>query len=218
MRMPTHTFTAAVDSRLYYPTPNEKLPQIVFIKRKQEETPHLMRLLWSRNPRYIEAIRWLALDGMPETEYAAHVRRAQLFLNLSHAEGWPCSMLEAMRPGTLVAGWNSVGGKRELIGTGPNQNGIFVENLDYPELARAIQPVLEGILAATSPPGTPSAPMPSPCPNITPKRRRNSRCSPSGTAFWANEPTSRLLPSLSLALPIHSIASIQARQHSPFNQ
>jgi glycosyltransferase involved in cell wall biosynthesis len=146
MRLPTHAFTAAVNSRLYYPTPDQKLPLIVYIKRKQAEIPQLMGLLWSRDPRYLEAIRWLALDGMSEVDYATHVRRACLFLNLSHAEGWPCSLLEAMRAGTLVAGWNSVGGKRELIPSGPHQNGLFVDNLDYPELARTLEPLLQDIL------------------------------------------------------------------------
>jgi hypothetical protein len=146
MRLPAHVFSSSINSRLYYPTPGDKRPLIVYIKRKQEEMPLLMHLLWSRNPQYTQAIQWLALDGLPEAQYAAHIRQAQVFLNLSHAEAWPCAMMEAMRSGTLVAGWNSVGCKRDLFATGPRQNGVFVENLDYPELARAIEPVLLGIL------------------------------------------------------------------------
>jgi hypothetical protein len=146
MRLPTHLFSSSINSRLYYPTPGEKRPLIVYIKRKQEEIPLLMHLLWSRNPQYTQAIQWLALDGLPEVQYAAYVRQAQVFLNLSHAEAWPCALMEAMRSATLVAGWNSVGCKRDLVPTGPQQNGVFVENLDYPELARAIEPVLLDIL------------------------------------------------------------------------
>jgi hypothetical protein len=146
MGLPVQTFTWAVNANLYYPTPGAKVPQIVYIKRKEAEMPLLLHLLRSRNPQYVEAIRWVVLDNMSEVEYAAEIRRAQLFLNLSHAEGLPCSLLEAMRAGTLVAGWNSVGGKRELIGSGNSQNGIFVENLDYPELAKVLEPVLCGII------------------------------------------------------------------------
>jgi hypothetical protein len=155
MRLPADPFVWAINPHLYFPTPGEKIDQIAFIKRKQEEIPLLMHLLWSRNPQYVDAVRWLALDGLSENQYAAEIRRSQLFLNLSHAEGLPCSVLEAMRAGTLVAGWNSVGGKHELIPTGPQQNGIFVENLDYPALARALEPVLQAILRGDLSPWNP---------------------------------------------------------------
>jgi hypothetical protein len=67
-------------------------------------------------------------------------------MNMSEAEGLPLPLLEAMRAGTLVAGYNSVGGQQELIGEGPMQNCVLAATLDYVTLARRLEPVPEDVL------------------------------------------------------------------------
>ncbi len=51
-----------------------------------------------------------------------------------------------MRCGTLVAGYNSVAGQRELIADGPRQNCILSQNGDFFTLAQRLEPLLDGML------------------------------------------------------------------------
>lgn len=150
MGLPSHVFIWGVKPDLYYFERAEKRLLVTYIKRKQAEMPELMRVLHSRNPAFVKRIEWQALDNLSEAEYAARVRASSLFLNMSTAEGLPCSLLEAMRSGTLVAGYNSVGGQRELISAGPRQNCILAENLDYVALAQQLEPVLSDLVTVGS--------------------------------------------------------------------
>jgi hypothetical protein len=147
MRLPTHVFTWGIRSDLYYFDRAAETPTIVFIKRKQGSMQQMLGALSSRNPDFVDRINWFELDGLSEAAYAQHIRRARVFVNMSPAEGLPCSLLEAMRAGTLVAGYNSVGGRDQLVGAGEKQNCILAENLDYPSLARQLEPLLLAILA-----------------------------------------------------------------------
>jgi glycosyltransferase involved in cell wall biosynthesis len=147
MGLPVHRFQWGMDPKLYYHPSEEKIPQITYVARKQGAIRELRQALWSRNPEFLDRIAWLGLEGQTEADYARAVRRSSIFLNLSPAEGLPCAALEAMRSGTLVAGFNSVGGQRELIGSGEKQNCILAENQDYLTLARQLESPLVDLLA-----------------------------------------------------------------------
>ncbi len=146
MGLPVYLVRSAIDESLYYDSPSARSPQIAYIKRKEANLPELKRVLASRNPRFVQDICWVGLEGLSQAQYAAEIRRSSLFINMSDAEGLPLSLLEAMRAGTLVAGYNSVGGQQELIGEGAMQNCILAQNLDYVTLAKRLEPVLEDIL------------------------------------------------------------------------
>jgi glycosyltransferase involved in cell wall biosynthesis len=148
MGLPVYRVVSGIDPRLYLFNPGAKTSQVCFIKRKSAGCEQLMKVLHSRNPDFITKIKWRALEGLSEGEYAGEVCRSRVFVNMSRAEGFPFSLLEAMRAGTLVAGYNSVGGQAELIGEGNDQNCILVENLDYPTLARKLEPLLLNILTS----------------------------------------------------------------------
>ena len=147
MRLPVHVFQWGINPQLYYYSPQEKTRQLTYISRKAGEMQELKRVLRSREERFIDQLTWKGLEGLAEADYAREVRRSAVFLNMSRAEGLCCSVLEAMRSGTLVAGFNSVGGKRELIGDGDGQNCILAENLDYITLAYRLEPLLNDLLA-----------------------------------------------------------------------
>lgn len=147
MGLPSHVITWAISADLFFFDPREKTRKIVYIARKGDDVPELQRVLHSRRAEYVTAIEWKGLDGLGEAEYAREVRTASVFLNLSPAEGLPCSALEAMRAGTLVAGYHSVGGQRELVGSGPQQNCILADNLDYATLAQRLAPILDVLIA-----------------------------------------------------------------------
>ena len=146
MGLPVHVLHSAIDEELYYDSPIERPPQIAYIKRKEGNLQELKRALASRNPRFARDIRWVGLDGLSQEQYAAEIRRSSVFMNVSDAEGLPLSLLEAMRAGTIVAGYNSVGGQQELVGEGPMQNCVLAPTMDYVTLARRLEPLLEDIL------------------------------------------------------------------------
>ena len=96
MRIPVHLVTTGIDPALFRQVPAEqKVRQVVCIARKATDWVELQRLLYSRNPACFESIIWKALDGLSEANYAREVGRSQLFLNLSHAEGFPTALFEA---------------------------------------------------------------------------------------------------------------------------
>lgn len=146
MGLPTHVLKSSIDQQLYYVDANAKRPLIVFIKRKAAKIDELKRLLTARNPNYTKAIEWLGLHGLSQEIYAERIREAALFLSLSEAEGFPTSCLEAMACGTLVAGYDSVGGRNQLHDSGDQQNCFIAPIGDYVSLAYMIEPVLESLL------------------------------------------------------------------------
>lgn len=146
MNLPVHLLGSTIDRRRYYVDRDAKQPQIVFIARKAPQVDPLRRLLGARNPDFTHKIEWIGLAGLSEEEYAARIRQAALFLNLSEAEGYPTSCLEAMASGTLVAGYDSVGGRLLLHGHGPDRNCVLAPVGDYVSLAYALEPILEALL------------------------------------------------------------------------
>ena len=98
MGLPTHVFRCGINPDLYFFDASQKKPYVVFIKRKQGQMAEFQRLLRSRNPEFLDRIRWQGLQGLSEAEYAAEVRQASIFINLSHAEGIAFALLEAMAP------------------------------------------------------------------------------------------------------------------------
>jgi hypothetical protein len=145
MGLPTHVLESSIDHRLYYFDRSNKQPHVVFIARKATHADRLKGLLGARNPAFTHDFKWMGLDGFSEKEYADHIRRAAVFLNLSMAEGYPTSCLEAMASGTLVAGYRSMGADTLLCGQGPGQNCLLTPIGDYPALAFALEPFLTAL-------------------------------------------------------------------------
>jgi hypothetical protein len=145
MGLPTHVLASSIDHRLYYFDKSNKRPHVVYIARKAAHADHLKRLLGARNPAFTHDFKWMGLDGLTENAYADHIRRAAVFLNLSLAEGYPTSCLEAMASGTLVASYRSMGADALLCGQGPGQNCLLTPIGDYPALAFALEPFLTAL-------------------------------------------------------------------------
>lgn len=150
MGLPVHVLRSSIDHQRYYYEPHAKKPQIAYIKRKAHHVEKLRRLLGTRNRDFIKRIDWRGLEGLSEDRYAAEIRKSALFLNLSAAEGYPTSCLEAMAAGAMVAGYDAVGGREILCGHGADQNCILAPNGDYVSLAYALEPVLRDLLQGRS--------------------------------------------------------------------
>lgn len=144
MRLPYHVIDTAIDPSLYYYEPEAKQLNVVYIQRKAACVDSLRRILGSRSDIFTRQIHWMPLADLTEQEYAAQIRQAWIFLNLSTAEGFPTSCLEAMQSGTLVAGFNGVGGQDLLE---HNRNCLLAPNGDYLSLAFGMTPLLTDLLA-----------------------------------------------------------------------
>lgn len=147
MHIPVHLIVAGLNDSLYFQERHTKKKLISFIKRKADLVPYLKRILYARNQKYIDLIQWIPLENYSERDYAAIIRQSSVFLNLSTAEGLVSSCLKAMRCGTIVAGFNSIGGVDTLLGAGPNQNCILAQTGDYISLAYAIEPLLIDLIS-----------------------------------------------------------------------
>jgi glycosyltransferase involved in cell wall biosynthesis len=148
MGLPVHQVDFSVDPALYF-QPERKEPRIAYMGRKAVNVDALRRTLRSRRPEFVEAIEWKGLDGLSRAEYAAEVRRASIFLNLSSTEGIGISMIEAMGAGCLVAGYDGVGTRGIVIGGGPERNAVLVQCGDYASLAYVLDPILTGLLGGS---------------------------------------------------------------------
>lgn len=142
MGLPVHLLESSIDHQRYHYDPGLKQPQLSFIKRKGINIDQLKRMMGARNNAYINNIKWVGLDGLPEDQYALEIGRSSIFLNLSLAEGYPTSCLEAMAAGAVVVSYDSLCSRDILYGQGPAQNCILAPNGDYPALAYALEPVL----------------------------------------------------------------------------
>ncbi|MCM8539866.1 MAG: hypothetical protein NE328_06275 [Lentisphaeraceae bacterium] len=148
MKLPSHVIVNEINEKLYSKSPIEsKKKKIVFISRKGQQVPLLMRALHSRNPEFIDKFEWVGLDGLGEEDFARHVREASIFLNVSMEEGLAHACFEAMRSGTILCGYSSIGGQRVFIGGGEDQNSVIAETGDYLSLAWLMEPLLEDLLS-----------------------------------------------------------------------
>jgi len=147
MKIPVHFIVAGLNNSLYFHKPETKKKWISYIQRKADIVPYLKRILFARNPKYLEQIQWIPLENYSEKDYAAIIRQSSIFLNVSTAEGLVSSCLKAMRCGTIVAGFDSIGGVDTLTGVGPYQNSILAQTGDYISLAYALEPLLIDLLS-----------------------------------------------------------------------
>jgi glycosyltransferase involved in cell wall biosynthesis len=147
MNIPVHLIVAGLNDSLYYQAYHTKKKWISFIQRKAELVPYLKRILFARNPGYIDQIEWIPLENFSENDYAAIIRQSSIFLNVSTAEGLVSSCLKAMHCGTIVAGFDSIGGVDTLKGSGADQNSILAQTGDYISLAYALEPLLIDLIS-----------------------------------------------------------------------
>ncbi len=149
MGLPVHKIGFSINPEKYYYKPEIKQTKIVYIGRKGQLVPMLKRVLTARNPDYAKKIIWRGLDKLSEDEYAAEIRESSIFLNLSTEEGLVNSCLEAMSAGSIVVGFDSIGGQGMLKGEGSEQNCILAQNGDYVTLAYKMEKLLIDLIAGS---------------------------------------------------------------------
>jgi glycosyltransferase involved in cell wall biosynthesis len=135
-----------IDTALFHPPSEPKDHQVAYLRRKgtlDKALDSLIGFLAGRFP----ALRLAPIEGLPMAEYAAVLRRSQVFVNTSVLQGFPRSTLEAMACGCVCLGYTSLCGADLVRPAGPERNYVQVEDLNVLELARTLADVTERIVA-----------------------------------------------------------------------
>lgn len=130
-----------VDQGLYTYQPVLKLNKVAYLTRKDASGDWLRGILVRKHPQ-LAAFTWQPLRELAEATYAEHLRTASVYLATTLQEGMHVSVLEAMAAGCLVVGYSGIGGADYMVGTGPQQNCILVENGNLPLLGKTLEQVL----------------------------------------------------------------------------
>lgn len=146
MGLPVTLIPEVIDAELYRHRPELKQDRICFAPRKTAVGGILERICARRGSgagRY----HWVPLLDLAESEYAAELARARIFLATNSREGANVSVLEAMGAGCIVVGFSGVGGNDFMRGAGPRPNCILVENENLPQLDAALEEVVARLAA-----------------------------------------------------------------------
>lgn len=165
-----------IDLDLFHPAPSgEDAPRgskttvrVAYMPRKNKAHARAIRdIVTARAARRGgPAIEWDAIDGLPPTQVAEHLRRSDLFLATGYPEGCPLPPLEAMASGALCVGFAGLGGfdyMRQaadhpgayrpwfpLRDTPWGGNGLFVADADVTAAALALEQAVEHAAGETA--------------------------------------------------------------------
>lgn len=123
---------AFADERVFKPAP--KVATIACTPRKRAEELLVIRYLFSRLYAGPTDWRWDILETATETETAAAMGRASLFLSLARMEALSITLLEAMASECVIAGFTGIG-PREYTSS---INGFWVDEDDCEAAAHAL--------------------------------------------------------------------------------
>ena len=127
-----------IDTERYCYQAEKKIKQIVYMPRKSP-TGDLLHNILRKKGGLTNSYRWSRLLDLNEDDYASQLIQSTIYLSITSQEGANISVLEAMSAGCLVIGFAGVGGKAFMVGHGPEQNCILVENEDILALGRAVE-------------------------------------------------------------------------------
>jgi hypothetical protein len=146
MRLPVTLIPEVVDIHRYRNRPELKEDRICFAPRKSAVGAILQRIctrLGSAAGRY----HWVPLLDLAESDYAAELARARIFLATNSREGANVSVLEAMAAGCIVVGFSGVGGNDFMRGAGSRPNCVLVENENLPQFRERLEEVVARLAA-----------------------------------------------------------------------
>lgn len=106
--LPTYLVPYAIDTELFRPADKQRLIAFMPRKRKNELTAVVQML---RRSPLLAGWRFEQIDGMSESDVAAVMARAAIFLSGSDREGFGLPVAEAMASGCSVVGFTGGGGR-----------------------------------------------------------------------------------------------------------
>jgi hypothetical protein len=113
-----------------------------FMPRKLPEVNALVREVVSRTH---PDVPWVEIDGLPETEVAAKLRRLAVFFAAQDIEGFGMPAIEAMACGCVVAGFPGTGRFPHPYAT--PRNGLWAPDRDSRAAASAVSRAIELVKA-----------------------------------------------------------------------
>lgn len=131
--VPAFIVPCAVDTNLFK-SDTVKNKIIAYMPRKRPiEAVFLRDMFRFTFPQYRDW-QWREISNVNETQTAALMRDASVFLSLSRLEGFGLTPLEAMASGCIVAGFTGIGG-RDYANP---QNGFWVDEDDHAACVTAL--------------------------------------------------------------------------------
>lgn len=132
-----------IDATLFRPEP--KTLSIAYMPRKLPKLADYIRNAFQHRYPDLAKVEWIAIEGRSEAEAAALLRRAGVFLSLSHQEGFGLPPIEAMAAGCLVAGFHGGGGREYATAC----NGLWFEPDQLLECADGLATLVRGLEAGS---------------------------------------------------------------------
>jgi glycosyltransferase involved in cell wall biosynthesis len=130
VRHPTlnaYVIPCAVDQSFFKPAP-VKENTLAFMPRKRGiEATYIRDMFRFQFPQY-RNWAWQELSTLSESNVAAALGKAKVFLSLSRLEGFGLTPLEAMAAGCVVAGFTGIGGREYATA----ENGFWADEDDFP--------------------------------------------------------------------------------------
>jgi len=127
-----------IDTGLFKPAPS-KTKTILYMPRKRPvEAVFIRDVFRYAYPEYADWV-WQEIEGKTETETAAMMGEAKVFLALSRMESLGLTPLEAMASGCIVAGFTGIGGQEYATPA----NGFWAPEDDFKECANQLRHALD---------------------------------------------------------------------------
>ncbi len=134
----------SIDHELFGYDPDIKKLQIAYIKRKDTISPMVEKILKSADASFGQ-LDFIPIENLNIADYAQVLKESEVFLTTSTSEGFPRSVLEATACGCLCIGFDGIGGKDFIVESGPQQNFVLVESMNFIQLSKALAELVNKI-------------------------------------------------------------------------
>jgi len=131
-----------IDSHLFNYVPEMKTLQVAYIKRKDTSAEIVEKILKSKRIDF-KNILFNKIENLPINVYAETLKSSEIFISTSPLEGINRSVLEAMACGCICIGYDGLGSREYIVESGTEQNFIVIENMNYIELAKKLEEVID---------------------------------------------------------------------------
>ena len=129
----------AVDHDVFHPGSGRKRIAVSYMPRKMKlESQFIRETMRRRHPKFAR-VPFIEIDGVPEAEVAAAMRKSTIFLSLARIDGLGLPPLEAMASGTFVVGFTGDGGMEYAS----QENGLWCHPEDWIGCADRLAEALE---------------------------------------------------------------------------
>lgn len=139
-----HIIGSSIDHNIFYYNPKVKRQQVAYIKRKDTLSPIAEKVLKSKNVSF-HKLDFTAIEHLKIEDYARVLRESGIYLTTSTAEGFPCSIIEAMACGCVCIGFDGVGGREFIVESGQQQNFVLAESMNIIDLSRKLAELVKMI-------------------------------------------------------------------------